>query len=304
LYGIFTNASSPHSHWTEESHEHFLEAYRRAYFAIKETKPDAIVVGPNAQWGKFNWWWARHEGHYLWFVKQFIDYCIENDCLPDVLAWHDWTCDGHNMLKDAIEIRKYFTDKGMDPPLLEQDDFGCSKRQFRPGTFVSYLANIERAKYAYAAKCCWDKDCFGGTLNGLLTKKTFQRRSLWWMYKAYADMTGEIVDVSSGLSVDAIASYDSTLAVIRVVAGRYEDVSGPVTFNLNNPDPSYTKADVLGKRIINSEDLSLDPPTNTIEFTKNIRNHEIVVELHDLEPWDAYEIVITLTDKVAARVDK
>ncbi len=295
-YGIFTESCSKGLGWTGANQPLFLEAYRRAYLAIRQIDPAAKIVGPNAQYGPENtWWWPLHSGDNTWFVRQFLDYCIANKCVPDIIAWHDYSCDGLGIIKDAGAVRNFCKDRGITAPVLEEDDLGCKEGQFRPGIFVSYLANIERAKISYTAKCCWDNDCWGNTLNGLLTKSTREKRSLWWLYKAYADLAGNIVSVRQGTSVDAVASLDSVRSVVRCVIGRYRNVNGPLTLRLITGGTKFTQVHVAAYRIPNSEALALSAPSKTIDQTYTLATGRIDIVINDLNAYDSYALTATLT---------
>jgi hypothetical protein len=297
-YSIFQESNARGLGWVESNEPYYLEAYRLAYHAIKQADPTALVVGPNAQWGPWTWWWPEHEGDYTWFIRKFIDFCIENQCLPDIIAWHDgYHCDGSGIANAAEEIRNYLKQNGIAPIPLEQDDVGCKDRQFSPGTYVSYLANIERAEIKYTAKCCWDRDCHIFTLQGLLTKESRQPRSLWWMYKSYGDLMGQIVDVEPGNTVDAVVSIDKEADIIRAVIGRYRESSEPVIIRFRGLENRFKSASVRAERIRNTEDKPLEAPERTIVEKFEIRrNRQLEIILDDLESFDAYSLTIVLID--------
>jgi hypothetical protein len=294
-YSIFQESNARGLGWIESNEPYYLEAYRLAYHAIKQVDPDAEVVGPNAQWGPWTWWWPEHAGDYTWFIRKFIDYCMENQCMPDIIAWHDgYHCNGFGIADAADEIRSYLKKKGIGPIPLEQDDVGCKEGQFRPGTYVSYLANIERARIKYTCKCCWDRDCHINTLQGTLTKKKREPRSLWWMYKSYGDLGGQIVEVTPGNTVDGVVAVDNEPDIIRAVIGRYQDGNEPVLIRFQGFDNRFKSASVIAERIKNTEDEPLEGPERTLEQTFKINNGQIEVILDDLGSFDAYTFTINL----------
>jgi hypothetical protein len=293
-YAVFTESCARGLGWVEKNQAHYLEAYRRAYRAIRQADPQAVIVGPNAQWGPFSWWWEQHKGDNTWFVRQFLDYCIANECVPDVIAWHDYACDGSGVLTDAAVLRAYFKEKGLGSLPLEEDDIGCKEGQFRPGTFVAYLANIERARIDYTVKCCWDNDCWGNTLNGLLTKTSREKRSLWWTYFSYAELAGHIVEVASSASVDGVVGRSARPATVRGVFGRHRDGSGPVLLRYRGLGRTYKKAAVVAERIPNTEAGPLSRRELKIDRLYTITRGQVDVTLDDLGPFDAYAVTLTL----------
>jgi hypothetical protein len=297
-YSIFQESNARGLGWNESNEPHYLEAYRLAYNAIKQADPTALVVGPNAQWGPWTWWWSEHKGDYTWFIRNFIDYCTDNQCIPDIIAWHDgYNCDGFGIANAAEEIRNHIKKKGIAPIPLEQDDVGCKDGQFRPGTYVSYLANMERAKITYSCKCCWDGDCHINTLQGMLTKDNREPRSLWWMYKSYGDLAGQIVEVDPSNTVDGVVAIDSGSDIIRAVIGRFQDSSKPVLIRLQGLDSRFKSAGVVAERIENTEDKPLRNPKKTIEKSFKIKNGQIEVILNDLGAFDAYTLTLHLSEK-------
>jgi hypothetical protein len=296
-YSIFQESNARGLGWIESNEPYYLEAYRLAYNAIKQADPEAIIVGPNAQWAPWTWWWEDHEGDYTWFIRKFIDYCIDNQCMPDIIAWHDgYHCNGIGLANAADEIRSYLEKRGVGPLPLEQDDVGCKERQFSPGTYVSYLANIERARIKYTCKCCWDRDCHINTLQGLLTKTDREPRSLWWMYKSYGDLTGQIVEVDPGKTVDGVVAIDTETDIVRAVIGRYEDISEPVLIRFQGIDRRFNTARVQAEHIKNTEAEPLEKPERTLEQTFEIRKGTIEVILDDLGSFDAYSLTLYLVD--------
>ena len=156
------------------------------------------------------------------------------------------------------------------------------------------MENEERAKITYTCKCCWDGDCFTNTLQGMLTKTNRQPRSLWWMYKSYGDLTGQIVDVQPSNSVDAVVAIDNSTSIIRAVIGRFEDRSEPVLIRFQGIDSRFKSAEVVAERIENSEDKPLENPEKTIEQTFLIKNGQMEVILDNLGSFDAYSFTINL----------
>ncbi len=114
-----------------------------------------------------------------------------------------------------------------------------------------------------------DGDCHINTLQGMLNKTNREPRSLWWMYKSYGDLTGQIVEVASGNTTDAVVAIDAR----------------------------FNSADVVEERIENSEDLPLKNPEKTFKQSLKFRNGQMEVILDDLRSFDAYTLTISLSEK-------
>lgn len=296
-YSFWNDADWP-GQWSD-----FFEAWKRAYFAVKSVDSTIVTVGPNTSWGPVNncWWYqgsVRTSQDYTYYVRQFLDYCITNKCLPDIVALHDWSDDGSNVVKCWSELRNYEIGKGIKPIPFEEDDMGGPNNGsilFKPAIFLSYFANVERTDIIRCARCWWNNDSH--QLDGLITPP--RKRSIWWMVKAYADITGNIVTVTPGASVDGVAGIDSTLPVVRAVLGRYKSATGPVSIDFNGLNKKYTNATVTTIRIPNTDGGELKSPTKKPDQTIPVADGRISVTINDLNFGDAYQVIVTLTDPVS-----
>jgi len=133
------------------------------------------------------------------------------------------------------------------------DGTGCDSGEFpeymQPGSIVRHFALAERARregLLFAFRSVWQEvwneecdECTGdcvpsceldtpwerGRLGGIVDPHpnlSLDKRYAWWVYKAYADMTGMIVEMDSTASLDGVASRDSVQA--RALIGGYRSL--------------------------------------------------------------------------------
>jgi hypothetical protein len=287
----------------QASDAQFFECWKRTYNKIRELIPSAVIVGPASTWGPIGSlckWWEEHEGDELWYVRTFLDYCIDNDVVPDIVSVHNWAKNGRSIESHAKELENYFLAKGMQPLPFEQDDIGPSWGQFKPGIFVSYFASIERSKVAYAAKCCWDNDCFSNTLNGLLTKDSREKRSLWWAFKLYADITGDILHLNGSANIDGVAGLDSENKIIRMVLGRHTDQGDLVVVQFKNMDLfNYDSLNVQKQIIPNSEENALPVIMSPVSKSFSVDDNDVFITLNDLGDYGICNLIISEGEPVA-----
>jgi xylan 1,4-beta-xylosidase len=292
-YGIWSDADWA-GLWKGDIKNYF-EAHRRAFKNIRRIHPEAVIVGPNSVWGPYTYWWNDHKDDYTWFMRQFLDYCIANECMPNIIAIHDYSNSGAGIERDAAWVRSYLNSHDIQGVEFEEDDLGPKIEQFRPGTFVSFFAAIERVKVCATAKCCWDNDCNNYQLEGLITPNDRQPRSLWWAYKHYADITGNIVSVKGGKTVDGVAGIESASPpTLRVILGRYAQSTAPVKIHLRNLPGGTSSIAVTGTRIPNSEGNALKSPTATINATYPVQGSDFELTLTDLNSYEAYFLSLAL----------
>lgn len=286
----------------------FYQVWKHARDAVKSVDSNAITVGPNNSWGPVNhgaWYNGGTSGEDLSkFVLDFIDSGIAHNCLPEILAFHDWSVTGQNVVPVWQAIENHLEKRGKKPIPFEEDDmgppsgggngFGCRN----PALQVSFLAGVERTDIIRSARCWWDYNVYDDKyLDGYITPSR-KPRSIWWAQKSYADITGSIVQLAPGASIDGVAGIDSG-KVIRMVLGRYKKTTGPVTVSITNLK-GYKKAAVVALFIRNTEDNELAGPTKTKDTTVVIADGKIDIPIAAFDGGSAYQLIVTLSEPTTA----
>jgi len=294
-FSIWDNPDRDNGFWPSD--EHYFEAWCRAQRKVREIMPSALMAGASSTWGPNTDWWSAHEGDDTWYIRQFLDYAIAQGCTPDIVSRHDHYNDGAHIESDEARLRQYYASKGIAPIPFEQDDLGArfsgGPEQFRPGHYIALFASIERVKVLRTCKCCWDSDCSTNNLNGLLTKDTRRKRSLWWAYRAYADVTGCILAVTKGTSTDAVAGWDTTDNIMRIVLGRNAATTGNVTVGIRNLATNGAQATITGRAIPCSNADVAPAPVQTLSTNAVVSGGNLTFDITDLGAYDAYAIEIS-----------
>jgi hypothetical protein len=149
---------------------------------------------------------------------------------------------------------------------------------------VWYLANMEEAGIYGACKATWDDE--GGepynamvpTLGGFLTYPDQKPRSTWWVMKAYADIIGDLVEVTPDSTMEAIAGMDDEARTIRVLLGRSSYGSKDDVVKIRNLDKVSWLAGldsvyVVAHRIPNSGWEPLPSPLRIMERNVGVRQN-------------------------------
>ena len=233
--------NEPNGGFWKRPRKQFFEAHRRMYNVIRKENPKAVILGPCVAWFDKK------------FMGAFLDYAHANNCMPDVLTWHEL---GHGWfgglhVPEHVEwVKKYMRDRGM--PVVKRislNEIRHSINHNSPGATISHFAGIERTpEVESASNSCWREprrvgnNGFNDSLDGLLTHDTKQPRSTWWTYKYYADITGNIVEVKRhGLNtpIDGVAGYDVSgdKPVARMLFGWFLPKNKTdLTLNIRNLD--------------------------------------------------------------------
>ncbi|MDQ8734573.1 LamG-like jellyroll fold domain-containing protein [Paenibacillus sp. LHD-38] len=193
----------------------FFAAFKRIYDAVKAEDPNARVAGPNLA------------GYNKSVMEKFMDYCVVNDCIPDVMTWHELGNDGgsfearwednynhyrsleakHNIPKRQIVINEYswFEDPGA------------------AGSLIQWMARFETQK-VYGSIAYWH---LANSLNELAADAN-KPNGAWWLYKWYADMTGETVALETYNAVPdgmyGLASIDNEKRTAYTIFGGQDGV--------------------------------------------------------------------------------
>ncbi|HEV7298762.1 MAG TPA: hypothetical protein VGN72_05300 [Tepidisphaeraceae bacterium] len=216
--------------------QQFFETWRRAHKKVRAGLPGAQIVGPsiavlNGLGGQLNTY--PDTGKHI-TMDAFLKYAKANDVLPDVLTLHAFD-------KDAVGprlagTRKLLKDKRITGVALGVNEYIGHHEQTRPGVLPHYFAAMQAAGVVYGVHATWPdarpdratpttvSNAYNDSLNGLLTDDTKQPRSTWWVYKRYAELSGAMVQVDAGPTVNGLASVDAQADVATVLLGRdYED---------------------------------------------------------------------------------
>ncbi|MCI9081744.1 MAG: leucine-rich repeat protein [Lachnospiraceae bacterium] len=223
----------PINEGTPKNDTGFNQAWEAYYDAIKEGDPAATIAGPNS--AKYN---EQFENQFDPNVRMdsHIQYCADNDCMPDIITWHELEVDKLEKMDAHIKDFKRiwnstdWTQYQMDHPekfaegasvpeipqicINEYADFAdCGV----PGRLVNWIARLEDQKI-YGCLPFWHQ---ANNLNDL-TADANQGNGAWWLFKWYGDMSGETVKVSSSTTYDklyGVASVDDTKKIATTLLG-------------------------------------------------------------------------------------
>jgi len=212
-----------HSRFWGASAQQFYDTWEIGYLKLRSLKPNAVIVGPSSTGS-------------IQYVKDFLLFAKAHNVLPDIVSFHVIWDDERNIPTYANDLRAFMARNGVDIQKIsvnEHDSFDGSDPNTtsvpNPGRHVRLLANLEQAGVDSAAKSSWSDCC---TLDNVAPNNS--KTPLWWAYKAYADITGRLVQVVSSPSIDGIAGQDSSTRTARVILGRYGGATGDIVSGLGD----------------------------------------------------------------------
>lgn len=222
----------------------FHDAFKYGYEAVKEFDPRELVQGPELSSYNFS------------TLTAFLSYCRDNDCLPDVLSWHELRSYPLDIEAHCAELEEWMLENGIEPmPMAvteyqgtgygETDEERISQGTYNPGLTVAYIASMERAeKYGldHGLKSAWGRTGsdpeFMTDLGQMADFETgTMPTGLWYVYHAYKNMTGRKLEtVHDSSEIEAAAAYDSSADRLSstVIIGNWEETKKYVQLTLND----------------------------------------------------------------------
>jgi len=275
-----------YSQFWRASTQQFYDAWEIGYLKLRSFKPNAVIVGPSSTGS-------------IQYVKDFLLFAKAHNVLPDVVSFHVIWDNERNIPSYASDLRAFMARNGINIQKIsinEYDSFDGSDPNTtsapNPGRHVRLLANLERAGVDSAAKSSWSDCC---TLDNVAPNNS--KTPLWWAYKAYADITGRLVQVGSSPSIDGIAGHDSSTRTARVILGRHGGAAGDIAVSITALDQvSYLagegKVHVVAEKITRFTSGST-LPQRVIDTDYAISNNQITVILPGFASTEAF--VLTLS---------
>ncbi len=272
IYNEMDNGAWLGDFWEKENRYKFYDAWQQTYSVVKEINPEARLAGPG------------YCGYNYDFIKEFLSYCKENGCLPEVVVWHELSdlsiyrmesnFDGYYSICDELEIERL-------PVCISE--YGLMSTNGIPGESVKWISRIE-AEDAYGCVAYWR---LANNLSDTVADDVTPN-SNYWVYNFYAKMKGCELECAEwdmlhsnignwlkgkyplmNKGFIALASYDDTAEKFYILAGGSGRDSKIVIENL---DGTFTNGDRLTVSISYVDYKGLGGAVNspTVAEIKNI----------------------------------
>jgi hypothetical protein len=218
-------------------------------------------------------------------MRAFLTSAKANGTLPDIVSWHElggWK----NVTNNVNAYRALEKELGISPRPISINEYATTDEIDVPSSVNHYVAQFERTGVRDAERAFWYE---AGTLNGLLYNN--KPTASYWMYKWYADQTGNIVKVTPTTYNDAVAAYDSSTRTVRmVVAGESGNnavrvdgigaLGSSVTVTIDYVSSTGRKTNVSAAARLSSSAYS-------------VSNGSVTIPINSQDPYGAYQIVVT-----------
>ncbi len=175
IYNEMDNGVWFGDHWQQENRFKFYDAWKSTYTLVKSINPDAKIAGPG------------HAGYNKEFIQEFLTYCKDNECLPEIVVWHELSDQSIYWMETHFE--EYYTmcdEIGIERLPVCISEYGLMKTNGIPGESVKWISRLE-AEDAYGCVAYWRlANNLADTVADDVTPN-----SNYWVYKFYAEMKGK-----------------------------------------------------------------------------------------------------------------
>ncbi len=275
----------------------FYEAWKETYNLIHSLYPEAVIGGPG---------YCDYDSYE---IEHFLKYCKENDCLPDIMIYHELGDKSSLLWQDHIDDYRVIEEKlGIEELLIIITEYGTMYECGAPADMLKYVTCIEKSD-AYANAAYWR------LANNLCDTAADNNspNSNWWLFRWYTDMEGallksEIIDILHSDFANVIkygydrfhykefngfASITEEKDKIDILCGGCDYTSGISFKNLNKTN--------LGKKVnvkiecVYFEGLSgiVNSPITVCEYTDDIIFGKLRVNIKTPDPTAVYHVIIT-----------
>lgn len=275
----------------------FYQAWKETYELIRSIDPDAVIGGPG---------YCDYDSYE---IRHFLEYCKENNCLPDIMIYHELSDKSSFYWQDHVDdYRQIEKDLGIAEMPVIVTEYGTMQECGAPADMLKYVVNIENSG-VYANAAYWR------LANNLCDTAADNNspNSNWWLFRWYADMEGDllqskIIDILHADFANAIkynyerfhykgftgiASMTEEKDEISVICGGCDYTSGVSFKNLNKTE--------LGKKVnvkiecVYYEGLSgiVNSPVLVSEYTANVAFGRLRVDIENPDPTAVYHVTLT-----------
>ena len=183
VYNIFNETDDGSNTWNV-SNSVWFAAWKDFVETIRAVDPKARFSGPG---------FANHK---MDFLREWIPWCIENDCAPYQVTLHCLTDGRYNSMDSDIPlVRSICEEAGLTDFEICANEYAHHQNLGNPAGLIKYVAALEDNQ-ASGCLAFWH---VGNALDDLAADAN-EPNGAWWLYKMYADMSGTTVKCSTSTS--------------------------------------------------------------------------------------------------------
>jgi MYXO-CTERM domain-containing protein len=261
----------------------FNDFWKQTYDELRALDPGADIIGASLAWCNIDW------------LRDFLTFGRDNDCLPDIIAWHE--LGGGDVGGSVQNYRALEQQLGIGPLRISINEYGGDD-EGQPGATAPLIAKFERFGVDTACLSFWDV-AHAGRLSSLLATDA-DRNGGWWFFKWYGDMSGNMVATvpaspDDGTTLDGFANLDASTQVASVLFAGDNDGAVRVLIRGFDAVPFFgSQVSVVVEHTPWGDHSIIVNHTDTVSSTEvPITNGEIEVTVPNTNDEDGFRISLT-----------
>lgn len=271
------NEPAANSYFWPRSQAQYYQMWNKGVQTIRALYPAAIIIGPSQP----NYHWPN--------MQPWLDTFKANGTMPNIWNWHF----SGDPVADAAEARSKLAAAGFGGMPIAMNEYLYSDQQ-HAGFSAWYLSQLQRAGYESADHAIWNNCCGSGLLDGLLVNNGgIKTTGAYWVYKASADATGNVVQSTGAGGVDLLATRDDGAQRGAVLLGSRGTFSGTLTAQLNGIPSALLSNNTARIIVERMSEGQLAAPIVVSNNVVTVSGGNVSVQIPWTSGTDAYSIKIT-----------
>ncbi|MFC1435644.1 hypothetical protein ACEZDB_33900 [Streptacidiphilus sp. N1-3] len=259
----------------------YYQMWDTAVREIRRLVPSASIVGPSYSGYNHSW------------LDGFLGQTKADGTLPSVLNWHF----GNDPAADAADADSLLAAHGLPAIPLTINEYLFSQQQ-NSAYSAWFLDRLAVSGVSAAAHAIWTDCCGAGTLDSLLTGSGSgqQPSGQWWVYQAYAQLTGNQVASTNSGAMAIAATEDQGRGRATALLGNNGGQTGTTTVAVNglSSTPWLLSGGTVHVTVQRIPDQSqLVTPITVTDTVMTPSNGSISVPVNVLSGTDAYTVTLS-----------
>lgn len=277
--------NEPDGTWKSSNGDFNSVLWKQTYNLIRSLDSNAKIIGPSYSY-------YNHST-----MSSFLSYCKNNNCLPDIMGWHELGGGAGAIPGNISDYRALETSLGISALPISINEYCNTNHNYEgaPGPSAPFIAKFERNKVDSACISWWFT-AYPGRLGSLLASNTAKGGG-WWFYHWYGAMSGNMVSVTppnnASSDVDGFACVDSNEKYASICFGGNND--GTVNVVINGI-PSFfgLYARVVVQSVAwSNKDTAVSAPTLVSQSIKAVSSGSITLTVTGASSLYGYRIYLT-----------
>ncbi|WP_308211662.1 RICIN domain-containing protein [Actinoallomurus soli] len=222
-------------------------------------------------------------------MQNFLKNAVATNTVPDILAWHELS-NSAKIAGDVANVTAIEKSLGISPRPIAIEEYAAPSEVGIPGPLVGYIAKFERLGIHDAELAFWNQS---GALGDLLTGQGGSPNGAYWLYKWYADMSGQMVVTTppAQTGIDGAAALGSAGNQLSVIVGHGSGDSAVTINGLGNFGSTvHVKVEYTPSP---GRTVAVSGPSTLAESNYTVTNGSITVPIANMNANYGYHLVVT-----------